>query len=139
MMDGQMTINEWLGYPEYYDQCGQLMKSYIREGFRNSYHEHPGNECLCVVIDTQGHRFKSRYFKNELDTWVWETSESKGYGFAWWKECNCTTCIHYKTIVDAYTDKPLYKVCHKPDICYGDMISNPDTHCCEYWEEKQCE
>ena len=51
----------------------------------------------------------------------------------------CTTCTHYKTIVDAYTDKPLHKVCHKPDTCYGDMISNPDTHCCEYWEEKQCE
>lgn len=48
----------------------------------------------------------------------------------------CTTCTHYKTIVDAYTDKPLHKVCHKPGTCYGDMISDPDTHCCDKWEEK---
>lgn len=51
----------------------------------------------------------------------------------------CTTCTHYKTIVDATTCEPLHKVCHKPGTCYGDMISDPDTHCCEYWEEKQCE
>lgn len=90
---GQITINEWLGYPEYYDQCGRQMQSYIREGFRNSYHEKPDHECLCIVIDHAGHRYKARYYKNNLGTWVWEASESRGYDICWWKECgDCNTC-----------------------------------------------
>ena len=73
-------------YPKYYDQCGETMKGYIREGFRNSYYENPNHECQCIVIDTEGHRFKSRFYKNELGTWVWDITNSRGYGFAWWKE-----------------------------------------------------
>lgn len=49
---------------------------------------------------------------------------------------NCLSCGHYRTIVDAYTCKPLYKACC-PGDSYSYTISDPDTHCCEYWEEIQ--
>lgn len=85
-MSGQITIDEWLGYPEYYDQCGQQMQAYIREGFRNAYHESPDHECDCIVIDHNGNRWKSRYLLNSLGTWVWDATNSKGYDICWWKE-----------------------------------------------------
>lgn len=48
---------------------------------------------------------------------------------------NCITCGHYTTVVDAYTCKPLYKICNKPNSCYGDQVDDPETHWCELWEK----
>lgn len=92
----QITITEWLGLPDYYNDCGELQQGWMREGFRNSYHEEPDHDCVCEVIDTQGQRFRSEFRKdNGLGSSSWDCAHSKGYDFAWWREIkhgDCATC-----------------------------------------------
>ena len=47
----------------------------------------------------------------------------------------CNTCEHYRTIVDAYSCEPIEKRCNPGDgLSYP--VSNPETHSCEKWEER---
>ena len=117
-MQGQITINEWLGYPEYYDECGQKQKSWMREGFKNAYREMPNHDILAEVIDHAENRFKTRIYRNKFGNMVFDATKSKGYDIAWWKEIGIIYSVNIKGICDdAYCPNCNYEFDDKEVDC----------------------
>lgn len=138
-MIGQMSIYDYLGYPDYYDECGQKQKSWIREGFKNAYHEMPDHDILAEVIDRADHRFKTKIYRNKFGYMVFNVTKAKGYDIIWWKEIepdkSCHTCSYYRMTCDAYTCEPTgIKTCSKFEAWSQNKNLDPENGC-ELWED----
>ena len=71
-----------------YDCKGELHCGiqYELEGYRNAYDAMPDHDCEVLVIDHEGHRFKTRAYRNEFGNKVFDATKSKGFDICWWKE-----------------------------------------------------
>lgn len=77
-MKGQITL--WDYYMDNFSRAAQMR----REGFTNAFDEMPDHECIVLVEDHNGNRFKQKVV-NSFGRMAFY-GRSKGYDICWWKE-----------------------------------------------------
>lgn len=82
-MEKQMSIFDFLDINDKNIPYGIRCR---REGYTNVYDRLPDHDCKVAVIDHEGHRFTTRFYKNSLGSNVFDASKSRGYDICWWKE-----------------------------------------------------
>lgn len=71
---------------DYYLENFSIGAQYQKEGYTNAYDTMPDHDCEVLVIDHEGHRFKTRAYRNKFGCKVFDSTKSIGYDICWWKE-----------------------------------------------------